>query len=301
MKPVTKSDYHQRMLRVLIYIQQHLDDSLGLEELAKVAHFSPYHFHRVFRGMIGESLQKHVRRLRLERAAHRLKNTGQSVTTIALEAGYESHEAFTRTFRSMFDDSPTGFRDKVQPLAFKQVGASIHYVANGALGGFESVSYGENKMDVKVETIDPMRVIFMRHTGPYDQVGDTWMSLYSWAGPRGFVGPTSIAFGVVYDDPDVTPPERLRCDACIIVDRVVEPEGAVALQQIAGGAYAVTRHVGPYSEFSITYARLFGEWLPKSGREVRSAPALEFYRNAPMNTKPEDLITDIYIPLEDQP
>ena len=79
----------------------------------------------------------------------------------------------------------------------------------------------------------------------------------------------------------------------------VEPEGAVALQQIAGGAYAVTRHVGPYGGFPQTYARLFGEWLPRSGRDARSAPAPEFYRNAPMNTAPQDLITDIYIPLED--
>ena len=299
MKPVTQSDYHQRMLRVLIYIQQHLDDALGLEELAKVAHFSPYHFHRVFRGMTGESLQKHVRRLRLERAAHRLKLTDQPVTRIALEAGYESHEAFTRTFRSMFDNSPSGFREKAQPLAFKQTGSRVHYAANDTLDSFEPVSYGETAMDVKLETIEPMRVIFMRHLGPYDQVGDTWNSLFSWAVPRGLVGPATVALGVVYDDPDVTPPERLRCDTCIIVERLVEPEGAVALQQIGGGAYAVTRHVGPYSEFPRTYARLFGEWLPRSGREARSAPALEFYRNAPMNTAPEDLITDIYIPLED--
>lgn len=299
MKRVTQSDYHQRMLRVLIHIQQHLDDALHLDELAHVAHFSPFHFHRIFRGMIGEPLQKHVRRLRLERAAHRLKLTHQPVIQIALEAGYESNEAFTRTFRSMFDDSPSGYREKMQPMAFKRSGASVHYVADGALDVLESVSYGETEMDVQVKMIDPMRVIFMRHLGPYDQVGGTWKSLFEWAALRGLVGPATVSLGVVYDDPDVTPPERLRCDTCIVVERMVEPEGQIALQQIVGGSYAVTRHLGPYSELPRTYARLFGDWLPKSGREARSAPALEFYRNSPINTVPEELITDIHLPLED--
>jgi len=77
-------------LRVLVHIQQHLDETIELDELAHIAHFSPYHFHRIFRGMVGESLMEHVRRLRLERAAHRLKFTDTSVTNIAFDAGYET-------------------------------------------------------------------------------------------------------------------------------------------------------------------------------------------------------------------
>ncbi len=298
MKPDTRADYNQRMLRVLVHIQQHLDDTLGLDELAGVANFSPHHFHRVFRGMTGESFQKHVRRLRLERAAHRLKQTDQSVTTTAFEAGYESHEAFTRAFGAMFDVSPSGFREKARHAVFDRSDPRVHYEPDGVLDAFEPATHKEPAMDVSLQTIDPMRVIFMRHVGPYDRVGDTWTALFAWAVPRGLVGPATVSFGAVYDDPDVTPPDRLRCDTCIVVDRVVEPEGAVALQQIAGGTYAMTRHIGPYSGLSDTYARLFGEWLPRSGREVRSAPALEFYRNAPMNTAPEKLVTDLCIPLE---
>ena len=69
MKNSTLQDYQERMLRVLVHIQQHLDEELALEALARIACFSPYHFHRIFRGMLGESLQEHVRRLRLQRAA----------------------------------------------------------------------------------------------------------------------------------------------------------------------------------------------------------------------------------------
>ncbi|HEX4589292.1 MAG TPA: AraC family transcriptional regulator, partial [Gemmataceae bacterium] len=80
MRADTERTYKQRILRVLVHIQQHLDEVLELEDLAGVAHFSPYHFHRVFRGMVGESVMEHVRRLRLERAAHRLKFTDEPVT-----------------------------------------------------------------------------------------------------------------------------------------------------------------------------------------------------------------------------
>src|SRR5438552_3450011 len=111
MKSRTEETYKERVLRVLLYIQQHLDETIELDELARVAHFSPYHFHRLFRGMVGESVMEHVRRLRLERAAHRLKFTDQPVTRIAFEAGYETHEAFSRAFRATFEQSPSQFRE----------------------------------------------------------------------------------------------------------------------------------------------------------------------------------------------
>jgi AraC family transcriptional regulator len=288
------------MLRVLLHIQEHLDESLRLEELAAVAHFSPYHFHRVFRGMTGESVQRHVRRLRLERAAQRLKSTDKPVTAIAFEAGYETHEAFTRAFGTMFGESPSSFRGKRQAIKFKAALSGVHFASDAAPLSFEPVRYGGRPLEVTVERLEPMNVAFIRHVGAYDQVGTVWNRLFAWAVPRGLVGPTSVAVGVTYDDPDVTPAEYLRCDACLVLLRMVEPDGEVAVQQIGGGDYGRTRHIGPYKRFPETYARLFGEWLPQSGREARSAPALEFYRNAPFNTAPEDLITDIFIPLEDE-
>ena len=99
MKKSTEQLYRERILKVLVFIQRNLDSELSLDEFARVAHFSPYHFHRVFRGIVGESLQEHIRRLRLERAAMRLKHTDWTVLEIALEACYETHEAFTRAFR----------------------------------------------------------------------------------------------------------------------------------------------------------------------------------------------------------
>ena len=107
MRTVTLQDYKRRMLRVLVHIQQHLDEPLALEDLAVLACFSPYHFHRVFKGMVGETLMEHIRRLRLERAASQLILSQKPVTDIAFDAGYESHEAFTRSFHALFGRSPS--------------------------------------------------------------------------------------------------------------------------------------------------------------------------------------------------
>ncbi len=297
MKTQTQQDYYERVLRVLVYIQQHLDETIELDDLAGVAHFSPYHFHRIFRGMVGESVKEHVRRLRLERAALRLKSSDRPITRIAFEAGFEAHESFTRAFGELFGMSPSKFREARRAAAFPATASAVHYVANGQIDRFTPVKK-EQAMDVRIEDVVPMRVAFVRHVGPYVQVGQAWSKLMGWAWPRGLVGPAAKMFGVCHDDPEITPPERLRYDACIPVADQVEPQGEIGVQTIAGGAYAVTTHRGPYEKLGETYARLCGEWVPASGRELRAAPCLELYRNNPQTTPPDELLTDIYMPVE---
>jgi AraC family transcriptional regulator len=293
MKRSTQQLYTERILSVLVFIQKHLDEELSLDEYARVAHFSPYHFHRIFRGMVGESLHEHIRRLRLERAATRLKRTDRAVIEIALEAGYETHEAFTRAFRAMWSCSPSGYRrDKSTALAF---GPGVHY--DSSADNLRLPSGGEI-MEVRIEHIEPMRVAFVRHVGPYDQVGTAWERLCTQLGKDGLIGPGTRFIGICYDDPEVTRPEKIRYDACITADSSFTAEDDIGVQTIGGGEYAVTTHVGPYELLGQTYAKLLGQWLPASGRELRSEPSLESYLNAPESTDPEDLITDIYAPLE---
>lgn len=297
MKPETEQAYGERILRVLVHIQGRLDEALPLDELARVAHFSPYHFHRIFRGMVGESVKEHVRRLRLERAADRLKRTDHPVTRIAFDSGYEAHEAFTRAFRAMFGESPSGFRGIHQPIPYPGCPSGVHFDPNGRVERFEPLQAGAESMKVKIEQMEPMRVAFVRHVGPYNQVGETWGKLCAWAGPRGLLRPDTTFLALCHDDPEVTPPDKIRYDACIPVDASLQPEGEVGVQEITGGAYAVATHHGPYEKLAETYAQLCGQWLPTSGCEPRSAPSIEIYRNSPQDTAPEDLVTDIHLPL----
>jgi AraC family transcriptional regulator len=297
MRAATEQAYKQRILKALVYIQQHLSEAISLDELAAVASFSPHHFHRIFGAMVGESVMEHVRRLRLERAGLQLKNTDEPVTRIAFNAGYETHESFTRAFGAMFGESPTQFRQNRRPRAQPESASGIHYDEGAGPADFKARLFGGAAMTVRIENIPAMRVAFMRHTGPYLQVGSTWTKLMSWAGPRGLLGPNCKMIGICHDDPDVTPAEKLRYDACVVVSPQVRAEGEVGVQEIAGGDYAIATHRGPYEGLADAYRRLYGEWLPSSGREPRSSPTFEIYRNSPMDTAPENLLTDIYVPL----
>ncbi len=145
MRAVTLEDYKRRLLRVLVHIQGHLDERLRLEELAGLACFSPCHFHRVFTGMVGESVKEHVRRLRLERAATQLKLGTAPVTSIAFDAGYESHEAFTRSFRAAFGLSPSQFRSSKQTPHHDRCAFRAALRARNAVRRFQDDSAGRQE------------------------------------------------------------------------------------------------------------------------------------------------------------
>ena len=299
MRSETEQTYQQRILRVLVYIQDHLDEDLPLEGLARIASFSPHHFHRIFGAMVGESVKEHIRRLRLERAAYRLELGDQAVTDIAFDARYETHESFTRAFRAMFGASPSGFRRLRRERVRRIAPSGVHYHPEGALEDFTPVQRGEPPMDVRIETLAPMKVAFLRHVGPYEDegMGRTWRKLEAWAKQHGLLGPRAKLLGVSHDNPHVTPPDKLRYDACIAADRPFRPEGEIGVQEIPGGEYAVVAHKGPYEKLPDTYAWLYGDWLPRSGREPAESPGFQHYHNTPAVTAPEDLVTDIYVPL----
>jgi AraC family transcriptional regulator len=275
MKPATAESYQERILRVLVHIQGRLDEPLELDELARVACFSPFHFHRVFRALTGEGVQQYVRRLRMERAAQRLKLQEQPVTQIAFEAGYESHEAFTRAFHAMFGKSPSEFREP---------------------GGYQPPDYGA-PAPVEIKTLPPQTVVFLRHVGPYNQVGVTWGRLAMWAGMRGLIGPASRFVGISWDDPEITQPDKLRYDAAITLAGPIQAEGEFGVTELAGGEYATLLHKGLYENLSETYRLIFGGWLPASGRELRDVPCFELYLNSPQYTQPEELLTLVHVPI----
>jgi AraC family transcriptional regulator len=282
MKPGTVDSYHERISLVLLHIQRNLDAPLSLDELADVAHFSPFHFHRVFRGMVGESVKEHVRRLRLERAAQQLRATDRSVLDVALEAGYETHESFTRAFAEAFRMPPSEFR-KNHEAAFE---------ARLASGTASRAS------EFRLQRLDSLRVVYIRHVGPYNEVGKAWSKLFPWAGMQGLLGPGTRMLGISHDDPDITPPDKLRYDAALTVSRPVAPSGEIGVQEVPAGEYAVALHAGPYHFLSDSYAELAGRWLPGTGRELLGAPAIEFYLNSPQSVAAEDLRTEIWLPLE---
>ncbi len=103
--------YHARMKRALDHIDQHLDDDLDLDAVRAVAAFSRYHFHRQFTATFGLSVHRYIQLSRMKRASFRLAyRDDQSVTDIAMDAGYDAPDAFARAFRKRFGQSPSSFR-----------------------------------------------------------------------------------------------------------------------------------------------------------------------------------------------
>jgi AraC family transcriptional regulator len=159
-------------------------------------------------------------------------------------------------------------------------------------------------MNPEIRTIDPMPVLFVRRTGPYGQAaGEAFAALCQFAGPYGLLGPTSRLLGISHDNPNSTEPSKLRFDACVTIEgelrelRAVKLAGQAGLKTVAGGKYAVFLHAGPYDSFRETYDQIFTSWLPQSQAQRRDEPCFELYLNAPDQAKPEDLRTEIWVPI----
>lgn len=263
----TLDDYQRRVGLAIQRIEQHLDGDLSLTELADVASFSPCHFHRVFRALTGEGVAEQVRRLRLERAAARLRNTSRSVLEIALEAGYQAHESFTRAFEAAFHKSPSQYR------------------AERALVTQSIAVAGPPVTAARMERIGPLTVVRLRHVGPYNEVGETFARLAAWVGAHGLFGPWTQGLGISYDDPEVTPQEHLRFDAAFTVPRAIASEGEIHGFELPARDYATAVHQGPYAGLAVAYAGLVDWWLRHGDGELCDAPALEFYLNPAAPTK----------------
>jgi AraC family transcriptional regulator len=283
----TTKDYQERMNRVLRYIETNLDGKLSLDTVAGVACFSPFHFHRIFQAFTGETLNAYVRRVRLEFAAHHLCHSERAVTDIALSVGYETPAAFTRAFSGYFSQSPTDFRKSHATALLPRMQLVVQ------------PRMEEKDMEPEIRDMEPMPVIYVRRMGPYKDAAEAaWGTLCGYAFPKGLEGKDSRFIGVCYDDPDVTPEDKIRYEACITVDREVQPEGEIGVQTIDGGRYAVFLHEGPYEKLKDTYQAVYGQWVPGSGCKLREKPCFEVYLNSPDETPPEDLRTEICIPIE---
>ncbi|ACL05887.1 transcriptional regulator, AraC family [Desulfatibacillum aliphaticivorans] len=283
--------YEERIIRVQMFIQDHLDDPMTLEELAKVACFSPFHFHRIFTAMTGEPLKEYIRRLLLERAAHELRYSSQPVVQVALNAGYQTHEAFTRAFRNMFGVPPRQYRTELPSRARNKAGSPQVF-------NLRILKPKGDAMDIRIEEFPPLDVVFIRHTGPYEECGIAWEKLCSHPDVAKELGPETQAIGICYDDPDITEADKIRMDVCVTAPPSLSPPEGMEKQTIKGGEYAVLTHHGPYEGLHDCYRWLFGEWLPSSGREANYAPSLEVYVNSPEEVAPQDLITEIRVPLK---
>jgi AraC family transcriptional regulator len=294
------------MHKVLGYIDRQLDKPLDLVTLAEVAHFSPFHFHRLFAAWMGETLGEYLRRRRVEVAAMRLLSQPRlSVLNAAVSVGFGSGEAFARAFKFRFGCSPTAWREQngLRRGANRNPG-QVHSNHNQVMvqlqphHGASNVPHPEAPMKVTLIDRAPTLVAYVRHIGPYGEpLSRFWRkTVYPWLEENALLG--QPRYGISHDDPSITEPGLCRYDACAEVPPQFTPSKNVLTATIPGGRYAVLHFKGDAGQVGEAWNRLLRDWVPSSGFQLDARPCFEYYaKNACYDARTGVFDCDICIPV----
>ncbi len=312
-REMRRQEYTARINRVIDYIDDNLDGDLRLPTLAEVAGFSPFHFHRVFKVMVGETLNDYIRRIRIETAASKLINNPKlTITAVALDCGYSSSAAFAREFRRFFGMSASEFRRggherwrkirKAERKMYTGVRKNREAeVPDGTYtGDIQSNQHRRSSVKVTFEMKElPQRhVAYIRHVGAYNKIGEAFDTLMKWAGPRGIIDPATTKWLAVYhDSPEITEESKLRSDACITVPEGTPVEGEVGTMTIPGGQFAVGHFEIDGDQYVEAWDKLIGEYLPESGYQPDDRLCYELYLNNADEHPEKKHIVDICEPV----
>lgn len=315
--PSSRREYERRINRVIDYVQAHLADDLTLERLAGVAAFSPFHFHRVFAAITGETLSDFIRRVRLERAAGALISLPEtSILEIAFRYGFSSAATFARAFRAHFGMSATqwrsgggqqwrdlrqrqGKRDKPKRNP-GQAERKNRKATVKRIGHHASMVQEGFAMRVEIREIPSYRMAYMRHVGPYGTSGAIsalWASLSRWIRSRDLQLGGLLTVGIGHDAPGIVAPEKLRYDAGVIVRGDFKADRAVNVTDLPGGKYAVARFQGSAAVITDAWARLYTVWLPASGYQPDDRPRLELRRDHDLQLPVDHLRCELCLPI----
>ncbi|WP_373980868.1 AraC family transcriptional regulator [Achromobacter sp. JD417] len=277
MKPATRSQHAQRLDPVLRWLAANPDAPPDLHHLADLACLSPYHFHRVYRAMMGETVNATVQRIRMHRAAAALASSETPLRDIAQRAGYESDAAFNRAFGALFGTPPGRYRAaRAQSSTPKEL----------------------TMYPVVIENFPGTTLAVLPHRGSYQDIGPVFSRAFMLAIGRGIATPDTIGYGIYFDDPEQVPESQLRS----LAGMPVAPDADIGQElerfEIPAGRCAILTYTGPYNEMRKPYDWLFAEWLPSSSMAPADFPMFEQYLNDPRTTPPAQLQTRICLPLQ---
>ncbi|HXW89564.1 MAG TPA: AraC family transcriptional regulator [Terriglobales bacterium] len=274
-KTQANSEYAQRIDRVIDHLRGNLHRPVKLEELAKVACFSEFHFHRIFGAVSGETLNSFTNRLRLEKAARLLRYSDKSLTDIALDCGFSSSATFSRAFRSGYDTSPSQFR-KSGEIKKSKICKELFDDQDYDL----PMSAEEKRAAFPVRLIDlPERqVAYIRVTNAFegDRVLAALKTMIEWAKSQDIFS-QGVLFGMTADDPHVTPKHLYRYEVCLASSLPFECMGGMSKLKMPAMRYAVTKVSGDVRKVATAWDYIYRNWLINSAYEPEHAPALEIF------------------------
>lgn len=283
----------QDLLPLLLEVQRNLHLNLNLDALARKYGHSPFHFHRLFTSVVGETPKKYVQRLRLEKAAYKLHVTDETLLDIALSVGFANHETFTRAFKRFFGELPNRRRE-LSRIALRERGElSRSFRGNDCL-----------LSEVRFESLRSMTLLCIRHLGDYHKIPDAlsdedrlWNPLIEWA-LKNNVPHSPIPIGIYYDNPDLTPKKSQRCDACIPIEKAVTATRQMRCIEFAGGKYGVIEHIGPYATLAQAFQTLADRIGESDEYVFRDDPPIEIMRRIHVNGDTSVNHTDVCLPVK---
>ncbi len=291
-----KTDYSQRLLPVIRHLEEHFNQPMNLDEVAQLACLSPYHFHRIFRATVGETLNDYLRRLRLEGAAHDLFYHKPSVTQVALDYGFSSSQSLAKAFKKHFNLTPSQLREcpSIEEFADLLRNSKIgHSLRKTGHARSTTSTYDEKEPTLwshkmEIQSFDAGHLAFIRVTGPYGQDYEPAAEkLYAWAEPNGLAQQPCIF--IYHDNPELTPADKCRTDICILLDKPIDTPAGIEVKPFTGGKYAVMRQaVTNASQYSQAWDAIMSQ-VVEQGLEVDERPCFELYHHYDLDTGHADV------------
>lgn len=282
MREETETAYHKAINDVVEYINQNLYKNITIRCLSQIANLSEFHFHRIFKTIIGEPVGAYIIRLRLTGIASNLQLTTKSLSQIAEQTTYQSKHALSKEFKKYFGLTPSVFREHKKDFALQYKNAE--------------------KPTPEIKNIESKTVVYIRIIGEYGEKNayrKAWKKLYNFCKAQNLLSNNTEGLGISFDDSEITP-KRCRFYACFTVDKAVQPSGEFGVKCINGGLYAIFTLKGSYSGLQELYNLIFYSWLPNSNYRLRKGVMYEKYINNPDKTDEGDLLTKIYLPVSDK-
>ena len=298
-RPAQENLYLQRINAVLGHVRENLTDELSLEELARVAGFSPFHFHRVFKSITEETVNEMVVRLRLERAARLLRSTPElSVTAAAFECGFKSVAVFSRLFKRRYGLNASRW-DRQSPLQNSKNGQVLEGFPRYTLEKLSDFAE-QDVFDVQIRSLPEQRLAYIRVYDSYNGFGkvvEAYERLVAWYCEKGGDLADTRLYGMSQDDPDVTPLHLCRFDWCLSIPADWQAEEDVSVMTFPACRVAVIRVLGDIEQEDKALQYLFRYWLPRSRYQPANLPGMEIYRRQPAELGWETFDIDCAVPV----
>jgi len=277
------NSYQRSFDKVLTFIDTNLDEKQDLETLAEIANLSKFHFHKIMKAHLGETLGSYINRLRLETAVKLLRYSSQAIFDIAYQVGYDTVSAFSKAIKKRYGVSPSSMRKNKNQINMQN--------KNSQINDFQLVK--------TIKNIKEIPVIFQQSKGAIgnESTKENWKTLFAHAQLHQVLTLESKFYGINWDDPEITLVEKIRYDACISIftDKTLNEE--FSNKTIAGGKYLCFLYKGDYQNLALVYDQIFRDWVIKMDYSLRDEPIFEQYINNKEVTPTEDLLTEIFIPI----